>query len=190
MSKKQKIYYPIDKYTKEVLAPVKADYRGGLYHIPKDSLESEPLPPKQGFAVVAILDESGMAIDSEYIEDHRGMTIYDESDCTKSEVVCELGSIKDGFTSDKPLTIFDERINGQWVTNTSNKYIAEYNQVDDARRAAYFQTVTPLIDEAKIKRDLIKTPAAIAEAEQLEQQALAARQKIQAENPWPTPPQS
>ncbi|MCG9678752.1 hypothetical protein [Vibrio sp. Isolate24] len=185
---KEKVYYPIDKETKEILSPVKAEYRGGIHHIPRDALESEPLPSKQGFAVVAVLDESGKAIDSEYIEDHRGKAIYDESDCTKSEDVSELGPIKKGFTPDKPQTEFDERINDAWVTNESNKYIAEYNQVDDARRAAYFQVVTPLIDEAKIKRDLIKTPEAIAEADELDKHILAARQKIQTENPWPTPP--
>ena len=183
-----KQYWPVDGQTKEIQQAVLAEYRGGIFHIPQNALEVQPLPPKQGFAVVAILDESGKAIDSEYIEDHRGTTIYDESDCTKSEVVSELGPIKAGFTPDKPKTEFDERINGVWVTNESNKYIAEYNQVDDARRAAYFQVVTPLIDEAKIKRDLIKTPEAIAEADELEQQALVARQKIQTENPWPTPP--
>ena len=188
MSKDVKYYYPIDKQTNELLPSVTAEYRGGIYHIPRDALQSEPLPPKQGFAVVAVLDESGKAIDSEYIEDQRGTTIYDESDCTKSEVVSGLGPIKEGFTPNEPQTEFDEYINDSWVTNESNKYIAEYNQVDDARRVAYFQMVTPLIDEAKIKRDLIKTPEAIAEADELEQQALAARQKIQTENPWPTPP--
>lgn len=188
MSKEDKYFYPIDKQTKEVLPHVKAEYRGGMYHIPRDALQSEPIPPKQGFAVVAVLDKSGKAIDSEYLEDHRGTTIYDKLDCTASEVVSELGPIKDGFTPDKPLTAWDEWINDAWVTNESDKYIAEYNLVDDARRNAYFQMVTPLIDEAKIKRDLINTPESIAEAEQLEQQALAARLKIQSENPWPVPP--
>ena len=96
--------------------------------------------------------------------------------------------VADEYTLKKPLTQWDEWLNDVWVTNESDKYIAEYNLVDDARRAAYFQVVTPLIDEAKIKRDLIKTPEAIAEADELEQQALAARQKIQTENPWPIPP--
>ncbi|MAD77563.1 MAG: hypothetical protein CML20_22815 [Rheinheimera sp.] len=173
-------YWNIDPETREVLGEVTAD----KWNTPRNVLLTKPLPPKEGCLVIAKEDLSG----SEYIEDHRGTTIYDESDCTKSEVVSELGPIKDGFTPDKPLTVFDERIDGQWVTNESNKYIAEYNQVDDARRAAYFQVVTPLIDEAKIKRDLIKTPEAIAEADELEQQAKAARQKIQTENPWPTPP--
>ena len=188
MSNLEKYYYPINKQTKEVLPPVKAEYRGGMYHIPHDALQSKPLECKEGFAVIAVLDKSGKAIDSEYIEDHRGSVTYDESDCLVSESVTELGAIKNGFTLDKPNTSFDEWVNGAWVTNESNKYIAEYNQVDDARRAAYFQVVTPLIDEAKIKRDLIKTPEAIAEADELEQQALAARQKIQTENSWPTPP--
>lgn len=178
-------YWTIDPLTKEVIGEYDAQSK---WNIPRNAMTEEPLPLKQGFAVVASLDESGKVIDSEYIEDYRGTTIYDESDCTKSEMVSELGPIKDGFTPDKPLTEFDERINGAWVTNETIKYTSEYNKVDAARRNAYFQLVTPLIDEAKIKRDLIKTPEAIAEADELEQQALAARLKIQSENPWPTPP--
>lgn len=178
-------YWTIDPLTKEVIGEYDAPSK---WNIPRNAITEQPLPPKQGFAVVAVFDESGKAIDSEYIEDHRGTTIYDESDCTNSETVSELGPIKAGFTPDKPKTEFDEHINGVWVTNESNKYIAEYNKVDDARRAAYLQIVTPLIDEAKIKRDLIKTPEAIAEAEELDKQILAARQKIQSENPWPAPP--
>lgn len=185
MNKEFKYYYPIDKQTNEVLAPVKAEYRGGMYHIPRDALLAEPLPPKQGFAVVAILNESGKAIDSEYIEDHRGMTIYDESDCTKSEVVSELGPIKDGFTPDKPLTIFDERIDGKWVTNQSNKYIAEYDQVDSARRAAYREVSDPLYMEAWRK----ESKGLVDEAAAFRQQADAAVELIQAEHPWPTPPE-
>lgn len=68
-------------------------------------------------------------------------------------------------------------------------YEVEYDRVDSIRRAAYFNIVTPLTDEAYIKRNIIKTPESIAEAEQLEQQALAARYKIQADNPWPTLPE-
>lgn len=121
---------------------------------------------------------------------HIKVTAYLKSDATKSKEFDDESLVTDEYTLEKPLTQWDEWINNAWVTNESNKYIAEYNQVDDARRAAYFHVVTPLIDEAKIKRDLIKTPEAIAEADELEQQALAARQKILAENPWPTPPQS
>ncbi|MFA0233611.1 hypothetical protein [Vibrio sp. 10N.222.55.C7] len=182
---KDKIYYPIDNKTQEVLNPVKAEYRGGLYHIPKDALESEPLPPKQGFAVVAVLDESGKAIDSEYIEDHRGKTIYDESDCINSESVFELGLIKAGFTIEQPSTQFDEWINGIWVTNKSNKYIAEYDQVDSARRAAYREVSDPLYMEAWHK----ESKGLVDEAAAFRQQADAAVELIQAENPWPTPPE-
>ncbi len=186
---KKKTYYPIDEQTKEVLQPVTAEYRGGMYHIPKDALESEPLVPKSGFAVVAVFDESGKAVGSEYIEDCRGTIIYDESDCTQAEKLSVLGAIKVGFTTDKPLTKFDEYVNGRWVTNESDRYIAEYSKVDTARRLAYLEIVTPLMDESKVKRDLIKTSKAVAEADELDKQILAARKKIQAENPWPTPTQ-
>ena len=185
---KTKKYWPTDRVTKEVLSPNFAEYRGGIFHIPKDSLEFEPLPSKQGFAVIAVLDESGKAIDSEYIEDHRGVTIYDESDCTKSEFVSELGPIKEGFTPDKPMTEFDERIEQTWVTNVSHQYSAEYCQVDQERRSAYSQAISPLLEEAHIKRNLIGTTEAITQAENLEQQVLEARLQIQQDNPWPTPP--
>lgn len=180
----QKQYYPINKLSLEVLEPIKAERRGGIYHIPKDALQSEPLPPKQGFAVVAVLDDSGGAIDSEYIEDHRGTTIYDESDCTKSEVVSELGPIKDGFTPDKPSTIFDERIDSKWVTNKSDKYIADYDEVDSIRRALYREISDPLYMESyrKEKKGLLEE-AAIFKA-----QADAAVEKIQAKHPFPIAP--
>ncbi|PTP01521.1 hypothetical protein CWO17_15610 [Vibrio sp. 10N.286.45.A3] len=180
----ERIYYPIDKQTQEILAPVRAEYRGGVYHIPRDALQSEPLQPKQGFAVVAVLDESGDAIDSEYIEDHRGVTIYDESDCTKSEVVSELGPVNDGVTLDKPSTPWDEWINNAWITNKSNQHIAEYNQVDNVRRGLYTQVCDPLFAEANIKR----LQGCEDDARAIEAQALAARDNIQTENPWPTPP--
>ena len=184
MNRETKYYYPVKSVTQEILSKVEAEYRGGMYHIPKGALQLEPLPPKQGFAVVAVLNNLGNAIDSKYIEDYRGTTIYDESDCIKSEVVSELGPIKKGFTPDKPLTIFDERIRGQWVTNESNKYIAEYNQVDNARRVAYREVSDPLYMEAWRK----ESKGLADEAEAFRQQADAAVELIQSEHPWPTPP--
>ncbi len=185
MSQEVKYYYPIDRHTKEVLASAKAEYRGGMYHIPKDALQSEPLPSKQGFVVIAVLDESGRAINSEYIEDHRGTTIYDESDCTNSGSVSELGPIKDGFTVEQPLTQFDEWTNEAWVTNQSNKYIAEYDQVDSTRRAAYREVSDPLYMEAWRK----ESKGLVDEAAAFRQQADAAVELIHAEHSWPTPPE-
>ncbi|MFN3014446.1 hypothetical protein ACK1CN_00775 [Vibrio coralliilyticus] len=183
-----KHYWLWDKETKVVARKaIKAQFRAGQHHIPRSALKVEPKPKKEGFKVIVVL-VNGLPTGTEYIEDHIGKVIFDKSDCTEFKSVEKLGAIPDGWTFVEPKTPFDEWINDNWVTNESNKYIAEYNQIDDVRRAAYFQVVTPLIDEAKIKRDLIKTPEAIAEADELEQQALAARQKIQTENPWPTPP--
>ncbi|MCM5507137.1 hypothetical protein [Vibrio sp. SCSIO 43169] len=181
-------YWPvIDLETKEVSSTrIKADYRGGVHHIPIDALKVEPKPAKEGYLVVAVFGGDNQPIDSKYIEDHRGTMIYDESNCTKSEMVSILGPIKDGFTPDMPQSEFDERINGAWVTNESNKYIVEYNQIDDKRRALYSQMCDPLKMEAMDLMDEGKE----AEALQLKQQSLAAKQKIKTENPWPTPPEN
>ncbi|MCY9853174.1 hypothetical protein [Vibrio mediterranei] len=175
-------YWTIDPLTKEVIGEYDAQSK---WNIPRNAMTEQPLLKKQGFAVVAVFDGTGNAIDSEYIEDHRGMTIHDESDCTKSELVSELGPIKEGFTPDKPLTIFDERIDGMWVTNERNKYIAEYDQVDSARRAAYREVSDPLYMEAWRK----ESKGLLDEAAAFRQQADAAVELIQTENPWPTTPE-
>ncbi|MBL4830896.1 MAG: hypothetical protein JKY55_13560 [Aliivibrio sp.] len=182
MSINKQTYYPINSLTKEVLAPVLAEYRGGIHHIPKDALKTKPLEPKKGHAIIAVLGEGGKAIDSTYIEDHRGVTIYDESNCFQSDVVRELGPIKDSFTLSKPTTQFDQWINNTWVTNLQNQYESEYNRVDDARRGLYTTMVDPLFAEANVK---VLMGAAAAEINEINTQALAARQKIQTDNPWP-----
>ncbi|MEZ9414140.1 hypothetical protein AB4189_08045 [Vibrio sp. 10N.286.49.E1] len=89
--------------------------------------------------------------------------------------------VTDEYTLDKPKTQHDEWINNQWVTNQSNKYIADFDQIDNARRSSYRQICDPLISEACMKR----LNGAEQEALELEKQALAARDKIQIENPWP-----
>lgn len=179
MSKKAKYYYPIDKQTNEVLAPVKAEYRGGIYHVPIDALLVEPLPKKDGFVVVALEDLSG----TEYIEDHRGAMIYDELDSSKSETVTELGEIKEGFTSNKPTTPFDEWNGTAWITNQSNKHIAEYNQVDSARRSAYQSVSDPLYMEALRNESRGLTD----EAAEYRAQADSAVELIKTKFPWPEP---
>lgn len=180
----EKIYYPIDKQTQEVLACVKAEYRGGMYHIPKNALQSEPLPPKHGFAVIAVLNGLGEAIHSEHIEDHRGTTIYDESDCTKSEVVSELGPIKENFTADQPSTKFDKRRSGVWVTDKKSQFIYEYDRTDSVRRTLYTQQCDPLYSKAG--REHRNGNVALAEA--LYTQADLLAKKIEMENPFPINP--
>ncbi|EOX4123545.1 hypothetical protein ACPF3Y_000142 [Vibrio cholerae] len=178
----EKIYYQIDRNTKEVQSKYNAEYRGGMYHIPKGALTVEPLPPKKGFAVVALDDLSG----TEYIEDHRGTVIYNTADCTVSETVNELGPIKEDFTDKKPKTRWDKWTDGEWVTDLSAQYIDEFNAIDNTRRSLYVQVVDPLIAEAVVKR----LKGNEAEAIELEKQGLAAREKIQLENPWPVNPEA
>ncbi|EGR4148487.1 hypothetical protein ACSL9B_001630 [Vibrio cholerae] len=180
--KDQNQYWPIDCQTKEIQQAVLAEYRGGMYHIPKGALTVEPLPPKKGFAVVALDDLSG----TEYIEDHRGTVIYDTADCTVSETVNELGPIKEGFTDKKPKTRWDKWIGGDWVTDLSAQYIDEFDAIDNIRRSLYVQVVDPLIAEAVVKR--LKDNE--AEALELEKQGLAAREKIQLDHPWPVNPEA
>ena len=86
-------------------------------YYPRTALLKKPLAEKDGYQVLAVLDENGCAIDSEYTEDHREKTIYNTQDCRQSKTVEKLGTIEDGWTLLKPLTQFDEWIDDAWVTN-------------------------------------------------------------------------
>ncbi|MCE7576186.1 hypothetical protein VFES401_05985 [Aliivibrio fischeri] len=155
-----------------------------IHSYPQELPESYSLiePPKanKGF-VVQLVDGKW-----QQIEDHRGQLIFDCSDCTLCEEVKKVGEIKKGFTLSEPSTRFDEWIDNQWVTNQSNKYIDDFNQVDDTRRDLYNRVCDPFFAEARIKRMQGKEQ----EAMEVEAQALAARKKIQRENPWPSMPKT
>ncbi|WP_418114384.1 hypothetical protein RJD40_18875 [Vibrio scophthalmi] len=176
-------YWSVNETTREVfLEPIEAEFRGGKYRFPRNALLAEPLPPKQGFAVIALADLSG----TEYIEDHRDIRIYNTANCNESKQVTKLGLIDEGWTSKIPATQWDEWINDDWVTNLSDKHIADYDQVDTKRRALYREVSDPLYMESyrKEKNGLLD------EAADYKAQADAAVEKIQAENPWPVPPAS
>ncbi len=93
--------------------------------------------------------------------------------------------VTDEYTLEKPSTQWDEWIGNDWVTNQSNKYIAEYDQVDRVRRSTYREVSDPLYMEAWRK----ESKGLGDEAAAFRQQADAAVELIQAEHPWPTPPE-
>ncbi|EGR3852977.1 phage tail protein [Vibrio cholerae] len=114
------------------------------------------------------------------------VTAYLKSDCTNQKEFDDVTLVTDDYTLKEPATRFDEWIDEEWVTDISAKYIDEFNQVDNLRRSLYFAMVDPLVSEANIKRLQGKE----AEAIELERQAIAAREKIQLENPWPVNPEA
>lgn len=54
-------------------------------------------------------------------EDHRGETAYD-IDNGDPVVIDYIGSIREGFTPDAPLTPFDEWIDGEWVADAEAQH--------------------------------------------------------------------
>lgn len=129
----------------------------------------------------AKFDEKGQtwAVEPKFVE----VTAYHKQ-THETKDFDDASLITDDYTKDEPVTQWDEWINNAWVTNKSNQYIAEYNQVDNARRGQYVQVCDPLFAEANIKR----LQGFEDDAQAIEAQVLAARDKIQTENPWPTPP--
>ncbi|EKF9627944.1 phage tail protein [Vibrio cholerae] len=112
-------------------------------------------------------------------------TIWNCEDGSTKEID-EQELIPEGWTDKERKTAFDRWMDGEWVTDISAKYIGEFNQVDNLRRSLYFAMVDPLVSEANIKRLQGKE----AEAIELERQAIAAREKIQLDHPWPVNPEA
>ncbi|MDV2360339.1 phage tail protein [Vibrio cholerae] len=112
-------------------------------------------------------------------------TIWNCEDGSTKEID-EQELIPEGWTDKERKTAFDRWMDGEWVTDISAKYIDEFNQVDNLRRGLYFNMVDPLVSESNIKRLLGKE----AEAIELERQAIAAREKIQFDHPWPVNPEA
>ncbi|EMA3786680.1 phage tail protein [Vibrio cholerae] len=112
-------------------------------------------------------------------------TIWNYEDYSRKEID-EQEVIPEGWTDKERKTAFDRWIDGEWVTDISAQYIAEFDQVDNLRRHLYFIMVDPLVSEANLKRLQGKE----AEAIELERQAIAAREKIQRDHPWPVNPEA
>jgi hypothetical protein len=80
-----------------------------------------------------------------------------------------------------------EYVDGIWVMDSSDKYIAEYAKVDTQREALYRKETDPLENEAR------RLERSGANAEQLNvyyERINELVDKIKTENPWPTPPTS
>lgn len=96
----------------------------------------------------------------------------------------DLSLLTQEYTVVKPATQFDEWIDAAWVTNLSNKFIADYDAVDSTRRALYREVSDPLYMESYRKKE----NGEFEEAAIFKSQADAAVQQIQIKNPFPTPP--
>ncbi|PKF50931.1 hypothetical protein AT251_07915 [Enterovibrio nigricans] len=172
-----------DKETRIVNHTAISVFNGSMMaEYPSTALTVHPLPVKaNNVVVVCEIDEHGKPHATQYMDDHRGKTIWLKSDCSQSKQVSELGSITDDWTLFEPETLYDEWINDAWVTNISNQHMAEYNKVDTNRRYLYSQISDPLYFES----DREKRQGNLELAQALESQADAAVEKIKAENPWP-----
>ncbi|WP_158125262.1 hypothetical protein [Vibrio fluvialis] len=172
-------YWTINKETREVIGSGDTD----KWNMPRNVLLIEPLPPKEGFAVVATADLKG----TEYVADHRGKTIYNTAKPLESKQVKDLGDIEEGWTLTQPphqYVTWSEELD-DWQIDTQAKYEAEYQQVNNTRESLYVQMVDRLNNEAKMIRRVEGNEAKAAE---YEAQADAAYLKIRADNPWPELP--
>ena len=99
----------------------------------------------------------------------------------ESKVFDDTFLVTDDYSLEKPTTQWDEWIDGSWITNLSNKYIAEYDAVDARRRMLFAEICDPLKMEALD----MQFDGKHEEAKELQRQARAAKEKIKLDNPWP-----
>ncbi|AYV20489.1 hypothetical protein [Vibrio mediterranei] len=79
------------------------------------------------------------------------------------------------------------RDNGVWrVRNTDDDHLEDKQKVDQFRQSEYTRRVRPYLEEADIKKHMGDQD----EYTRLMDLAVQERAKIQAENPWPTPPEN
>lgn len=182
------LYYTYDKETLVVnQIGISSTRFSAIPEHPRDALLVKPLEEKDGFAVIVCNFENGRPTDTEYVEDHRGKTIYDISDCTVSKTVTKLGEIEVGFTLSKPSSQFDiwDNTNDNWQLDTQKKYEHDYQVVNNTRESLYVEMVDRLRNEARSIREIENDEE---KALNYESQANAAYLKIREDNPWPAVP--
>ncbi|MEF1256013.1 DUF4376 domain-containing protein [Vibrio sp. M260112] len=117
-------YWTLNNKSLEVIGCGDAD----KWNIPRNVLLIEPLPAREGFALVAKADLSG----TEYIEDHRGKTIYSTAKPSESKQVKKLGEIEEGWTLKEylPYSIWQ---NNDWIQQVELLQVAKRNEINQWR---------------------------------------------------------
>ncbi len=172
-------YWTIDKVTREVVGNGDTD----KWNMPRNVLLVEPLPKKEGLAVVATTDMKG----TEYVADHRGKSIYNKTNPLEAKQLEKLGEVEDDWTLTQPphqYVTWNEELD-DWQTDTQAKYEAKVQQVANIRESLYVQIVDRLNNEAKMIR---RVEGDETKAAEYEAQADAAYLQIRADNPWPEVP--
>lgn len=83
-------------------------------------------------------------------------------------------------------TPLHDYVDGNWVMDSSDKYIAEYAKVDAQREALYRKQTDPLENKAaRLKRNGASVEVLKIYYDRIDE--LVA--KIKSDNPWPTPPE-
>ena len=178
-------YHTFDQHSDEVEGPFYADYVAGHHHLPVDSIQDEPLPPKAGHAVIAKRDTDGKAVGTQYVEDHRYKRVY-HKETMETQDLEDLGPVPDGYTDQEPpgwdFHVWDEQQNS-WVVDDQKKYNHDLRETLEEREMLYATFVHPLRIQAIDHRFLGDD----ARADDCHQRALDTKAQIDADNPLPTP---
>ncbi|NOI32312.1 hypothetical protein [Vibrio coralliilyticus] len=135
-----------------------------------------PSELSEAFSVGRLRVSNGQLVDaadySRFYIDTVGVKHIERHDETWHEIECDY---------------FDVLIknDSSWRLKTAQDvYQEQYKTVDDKRQSEYTQRVRPHLEEADIKKHMGQQD----EYSRLMDLAVQEREKIQTENPWPTPP--
>lgn len=100
--------------------------------MPGDSTDIDPGEGATG--MVSVFGGDGW----NWLEDHRGNTVYSTEDGTASEVGY-IGEIKEGFTTIEPRTNYDKWDGEKWVTDSEEQHAADVATAEAEKQSAIDQ---------------------------------------------------
>ncbi|MGY0154851.1 tail fiber assembly protein [Edwardsiella tarda] len=121
--------YNFDGDTREYLSPSNEYLPIGV-GIPAHSATDAPGVQRDGFAICRAHDGVGW----EYIEDHRGETVYD-TETRQPMVITRPGAYANNVTTIAPLTPYDKWNGERWVTDMSAQHAADVMDAEQKKKA-------------------------------------------------------
>jgi len=181
MTHEKQPYWTYDTNTMIINTNVKmAEFRGGMYHKPRNSIIDEPPEDKDGFVIVLGSDLLSM----DYVEDNRGTEVTSTDGDYTVSVISELGPIPEGTTITPRPSEFHNWVDGEWTVDTFAEYEAQYQEVRDTRESLFDSTTDNLDSKANVarKRGLDE------KADEYDALLLVEYDRIVSENPYPDIP--
>lgn len=143
--------YSYDILTRELTTAVE-EYLAPGVGLPAQSCIDEPPPPKEGFAICRTEDEKGW----EYIEDHRGETVYN-TETRRPQRIVVIGPYPENVTLQAPATQYDYWDGKKWITDVLAERENTIREAEDKKQSlidSAMQTIADIQLKLRLGREL------------------------------------